>query len=159
MVVATSCSKNFGLYRERTGTLLVQAKGEKQANAIQTHVQDAARANYSMPPAYGGLLVETILNDDALRHEWELELEAMASRVKSLRAGLLKKIQQQGIEQDFSFITRQKGMFSYLGISKAQVTRLREEYSIYMADSSRINVAGLNTHCLDYVAGALKAVL
>lgn len=159
MVIATSCSKNFGLYRERTGTLLVQAKGEKQANAIQTHVQDAARANYSMPPAYGGFLVETILNDDALRHEWEAELEAMAARVKSLRTGLLDKIQQQGIDQDFGFITRQKGMFSYLGISKAQVTRLREEYSIYMADSSRINVAGLNTRSLDYVAGALKAVL
>jgi len=158
MVIATSCSKNFGLYRERTGTLLVQTANAKATDAVQTHVQDAARANYSMPPAYGGFLVETILNDDALRREWESELEVMASRVKSLRSGLLEKIQQQGIDKDFSFITRQKGMFSYLGISKAQVTRLREEFSIYMADSSRINVAGLNTSCLEYVASALKAV-
>ncbi len=159
MVIATSCSKNFGLYRERTGTLLVQTSETKQANAIQTHVQDAARSNYSMPPAYGGFLVETILNDATLRSEWEHELEAMATRVKSLRAGLLEKIQQQGIDRDFSFITQQKGMFSYLGIDKEQVTRLRKEFSIYMADSSRINVAGLNTRCLDYVASALKAVL
>ena len=82
----------------------------------------------------------------------------MATRVKSLRSGLLEKIQQRDIQQDFSFITAQKGMFTYLGISKEQVTRLRNEYAIYMADSSRINVAGLNTHCLDYVADALKAV-
>ncbi len=112
-----------------------------------------------MPPAYGGFLVETILNDPALRNEWESELVAMATRIKSLRSGLVESIQHQGIDKDFSFIDRQKGMFSCLGISREQVTRLRKEFSIYMADSSRINVAGLNTQCLDYVAGALKAVL
>lgn len=159
MVIATSCSKNFGLYRERTGTLLVQTKSAETAHAIQTHVQDAARANYSMPPAYGGFLVDTVLQDPGLRLEWENELKAMAERVKSLRAGLLEKIQARDIDKDFSFIVNQKGMFSFLGISKEQVTRLREEYSIYMADSSRINVAGLNTECLDYVADALEAVL
>jgi len=159
MVIATSCSKNFGLYRERTGTLLVQTKSEANAHAIQTHTQDAARANYSMPPAYGGFLVETVLNNPALRQEWEDELNGMATRVKSLRAGLLNKIQERGIDKDFGFITQQKGMFSYLGISKEQVRRLREDFSIYMADSSRINVAGLNTQCLNYVADSLKTVL
>ena len=159
MVIATSCSKNFGLYRERTGTLLVQTKSADTAHAIQTHVQDAARANYSMPPAYGGFLVETVLEDSTLRQEWEDELNNMAERVKSLRAGLLEKIQARDIVKDFSFIVKQKGMFSFLGISKEQVRRMREEYSIYMADSSRINVAGLNTDCLDYVADALEAVL
>ena len=159
MIIATSCSKNFGLYRERTGTLLVQTQNAANANAIQTHVQDAARANYSMPPAYGGFLVEKVLTDAALRQEWEDELNSMATRVKSLRAGLLEKIQARGIDKDFSFITTQKGMFSYLGINKEQVRRMREEFSIYMADSSRINVAGLNTQCLDYVADALKTVL
>lgn len=159
MIIATSCSKNFGLYRERTGTLLVQAKNAEAAKAIQTHTQDAARANYSMPPAYGGFLVEKVLTNSDLRQEWEQELAAMATRVKSLRAGLLEKIQARGISKDFGFITTQKGMFSYLGINKEQVKRMREEFSIYMADSSRINVAGLNTQCLDYVADALKAVL
>ncbi|TQV71588.1 aspartate/tyrosine/aromatic aminotransferase [Aliikangiella marina] len=159
MVIATSCSKNFGLYRERTGTLLVQTKSAENAHAIQTHVQDAARANYSMPPAYGGFLVDTVLQDPALRKEWEDELNSMAERVKSLRAGLLEKIQARDIDKDFSFIVEQKGMFSFLGISKEQVRKMREDYSIYMADSSRINVAGLNTECLDYVADALEAVL
>ncbi|MET1253786.1 aromatic amino acid transaminase [Aliikangiella maris] len=159
MIVATSCSKNFGLYRERTGSLLIQTKSKEQAQAIQTQIQDVARANYSMSPAYGGFLVDLVLSNDSLRTEWEAELNSMALRVKSLRAGLLKQIQLQGIEQDFSFITQQKGMFSYLGITKEQVQRLKSEYSIYMADSSRVNVAGLNTHCLEYVAQSLKAVL
>lgn len=159
MLIATSCSKNFGLYRERAGTLLVQTKNETQAKAMETQIQDVARANYSMSPAYGGFLVDIVLHDAALRAEWENELNSMAVRVKSLRSGLLEKIQQKGIDKDFSFITQQKGMFTYLGITKEQVQRLRSEYSIYMADSSRINVAGLNTHCLDYVADALKAVV
>jgi aspartate aminotransferase len=158
MVIATSCSKNFGLYRERAGCLMIQTASESQANAIQTQIQDVARANYSMSPAYGGFLVDIVLHDDALRKEWQDELDAMATRVKSLRAGLLEKINQRGIDKDFSFITEQKGMFSYLGINKEQVREMREKFSIYMADSSRINVAGLNTHCLDYVADALKAV-
>ncbi len=159
MVIATSASKNFGLYRERTGTLLVQTKSANQAIALQTQMQDVARANYSMPPAYGGFLVDMVLHDADLRTEWESELNAMAARVKSLRTGLLEKIQQRDIEKDFSFITQQKGMFTYLGITREQVKQLRNEYAIYMADSSRINVAGLNTQCLDYVADALQAVV
>lgn len=159
MLIATSCSKNFGLYRERTGSLLVQTATPAQADAAQTQIQDIARSIYSMSPAYGGFLVDTVLNNQELRNEWETELNAMAARVKSLREGLLGKIKERNIEQNFDFITTQKGMFSYLGISQQQVHRLRDEYAIYMADSSRINVAGLNTHCLDYVADALKAVL
>ncbi|MEE4244514.1 MAG: amino acid aminotransferase [Kangiellaceae bacterium] len=159
MIIATSCSKNFGLYRERTGCLMIQTESAKEATAIQTQIQDIARANYSMSPAYGGFLVDIIMHNDGLRNEWQTELAAMATRVKSLRSGLLAQIEQQGIDQDFSFITQQKGMFTYLGINKEQVRRLREEFSIYMADSSRINVAGLNTQCLEYVAQSLKAVL
>ncbi len=159
MVIATSCSKNFGLYRERTGCLMVQTSSAEQATAIQTQIQDVARANYSMSPAYGGFLVDSILHNAQLRSEWEDELNAMATRVKSLRSGLLAEIEKRGIDKDFSFITHQKGMFSYLGISKEQVQKMRQDFSIYMADSSRINVAGLNTHCLGYVADALKAVV
>ena len=158
MIIATSCSKNFGLYRERTGSLLIQTKSAENANAIQTQIQDVARAIYSMSPAYGGFIVDRILSDASLRTEWETELNAMAQRVKSLRQGLLDKIQERGIDKDFGFIVEQKGMFSYLGISKEQVAQMKNDFSIYMADSSRINVAGLNTHCLDYVADALKKV-
>jgi aspartate aminotransferase len=159
MLIATSCSKNFGLYRERAGSLFVQTKNQSQADALQTQIQDVARANYSMSPAYGGYIVDKVLHTPALRAEWESELNMMATRVKSLRSGLLEKIQQRDISHDFSFITQQKGMFSYLGINKDHINQLRNEYGIYMADSSRINVAGLNTHCLDYVADALKSVL
>lgn len=158
LLIASSCSKNFGLYRERVGCLMVQTQNSQQATAAQTHIQDLARGNYSMPPAWGAYLVDIVLNDPQLKQQWQQELAAMASRIKSLRAGLLQKIQAQGIDKDFSFITQQKGMFSYLGITKEQVERLRKERSIYMASSSRINVAGLNTHCLDYVAESLKSV-
>ncbi|NVJ61286.1 MAG: aspartate/tyrosine/aromatic aminotransferase [Gammaproteobacteria bacterium] len=158
MVIATSCSKNFGLYRERTGCLLIQTESAQTAKAIQTQIQDVARANYSMSPAYGGFLVDIVLHNEALNREWKEELDAMATRVKSLRHGLLEQIKAQGVSQNFDFITEQKGMFSYLGISKEQVTQLRNDFSIYMADSSRINVAGLNTQCLEYVAQALKKV-
>ncbi len=159
MLIATSCSKNFGLYRERTGSLQVQTKDTARAEAVLTQIKDAARANYSMSPAYGGILVDKVLNDENLRSEWETELNAMASRVISLRAGLREKKKKKNIDKDFSFLTAQKGMFSFLGLSKDQVLQLRNEYAIYMADSSRINVAGLNTHCVDYVADAIESVL
>ncbi|MGX5201717.1 amino acid aminotransferase [Aliikangiella sp. IMCC44632] len=159
MIIATSCSKNFGLYRERAGTLLVQTKNQAQAHAIQTQTQDIARAIYSMSPAYGGFLVDKVLSSPTLRSEWETELNAMATRIKALRSGLLNELEQRGVGDNFQFITQQKGMFTYLGINQEQVAKLRAEYSIYMADSSRINVAGLNTQCLSYVADALKAVL
>ena len=116
LVLATSCSKNFGLYRERTGGLMVQTANATQATAIQTQIQDVARANYSMSPAYGGYLVEAVLQDDSLRQEWMTELDAMATRVKSLREGLVEKLAQRGVSKDFSFIREQKGMFSFLGI-------------------------------------------
>ncbi len=158
MVIASSCSKNFGLYRERTGCLMVQSESQTQADAMQSQIQDVARANYSMSPAYGGFLVDIVLHTPELRTQWEDELNAMATRVKSLRQGLLDNINERDLSTDFSFITKQKGMFSYLNITQEQVRQLRKEYSIYMADSSRINVAGLNTQCLGYVADALKKV-
>jgi len=159
MLVATSCSKNFGLYRERTGSLLFQTASTANSEAVLSQAKEAARSSYSMSPAYGGFLVDIVLNNSDLRTEWETELNSMAKRIKDLRQGLLAKIEDRGISQDFSFITDQKGMFTYLGISKEQVHRMKNEFSIYMADSSRINVAGLNTGCLDYVADALSTVL
>ncbi len=159
VVIAVSCSKNFGLYRERTGCLMVLTSTSSEAQAVQTHIQDAARANYSMSPAYGGYLVDKVLNQQDLKTNWQTELDEMATRVRGLRQGLVAAFQSEGIEKDFSFITRQKGMFSFLGISKEQVDALKNQFGIYMAGSSRINVAGLNTQCLPYVAKAVASVL
>jgi len=158
MIIASSCSKNFGVYRDRVGCIMVQTETADSANAGLTQLKDVARASYSMPPAYGGFLVSQVMNDATLRKEWQTELAEMANRVTSLRQGLLDAILARDIEQDFSFITKQKGMFSYLGIDSEQIARLRADYAIYMAGSSRINVAGLTTSSIDYVADALQAV-
>ena len=158
MLVSVSCSKNFGLYRDRTGAILVQTASAEKAEAVNTQIKDVARSSYSMPPAYGGFLVNIVMNDPDLYNIWHSELAAMAHRVKSLRSGLQNALESRGIDKDFSFITRQKGMFSYLGISGEQIKRLKEDYAIYMAGSSRINVAGLNMSSIDYVADSIKAV-
>ncbi|MBT8448152.1 MAG: aspartate/tyrosine/aromatic aminotransferase [Gammaproteobacteria bacterium] len=158
MMIATSCSKNFGLYRDRVGSILVQTGSSDKAIAAVTQLKDAARASYSMPPAYGGYLVNHVMSKPELKAMWQDELAAMAGRVKQLRQGLLNALNARNVSKDFSFITQQKGMFSYLGITPEQIHTLREEYAIYMAGSSRINVAGLTTDSIDYVADAIKAV-
>ena len=158
MMLATSCSKNFGLYRDRVGSILVQTGSSDKASAAVTQMKDAARASYSMPPAYGGYLVSHVMASPELKTMWQDELASMAGRVKQLRQGLLDALRARNVSKDFSFITQQKGMFSYLNITPAQIKTLREEYAIYMAGSSRINVAGLTTGSIDYVADALKAV-
>lgn len=158
MMIATSCSKNFGLYRDRVGSILVQTGTSEKASAAVTQMKDAARASYSMPPAYGGYLVGHIMTNPGLQSMWQDELASMASRVKDLRQGLLTALQVRNVSKDFSFITEQKGMFSYLNITPDQIKTLREEFAIYMAGSSRINVAGLTTNTIDYVADAIKAV-
>lgn len=158
MIISVSCSKNFGLYRDRTGAILVQTENSEKADAAVTQLKDIARGSYSMPPAYGGFLVDIVMSDDVLRAQWKEELAGMANRVKSLRQGLLDALIARQVARDFSFITKQKGMFSYLGINPEQINRLRDEYAIYMAGSSRINVAGLTTSSIDYVADAIKAV-
>ncbi len=158
MIVSVSCSKNFGLYRDRTGAILVQTETADKAVAATTQIKDVARSSYSMPPAYGGFLVDIVMQDPILRDQWQTELAAMAQRVKTLRSGLLSALESRGIDKDFSFITKQKGMFSYLGISPEQILRLKNDHAIYMAGSSRINVAGLNMRTIDYVADSIKAV-
>jgi aspartate aminotransferase len=157
MIVAVSCSKNFGLYRDRVGAIMVQTETAEKAQAAETQMKDVARASYSMPPAYGGYLVNIVMSDAQLKAEWQAELAAMANRVKTLRDGLVTALHARGVEKDFSFISRQKGMFSYLGIQPEQINQLRDDYAIYMAGSSRINVAGLTTSSIDYVADAIKA--
>jgi len=159
MVIASSCSKNFGLYRERTGTAIIISATEAQAHITQSQMNGLIRANYSMPPSHGALVVETILADPKLKQMWRDELKTMRKRIKHLRGQLVDAIKAEGVEQDFSFIERQHGMFSFLGINAAQVDQLVNEHSVYIVGSSRINLAGLNQRNIAYVAKAIAAVL
>lgn len=159
LLVASSCSKNFGLYRERTGTLTIQAENAEQADATLSHVNALARGIYSMPPAHGSTLVGTILQSDELHQRWSSELGQMRNRINGLRAQLAQGLNSAQSKRDFSYIQQEFGMFSFLGLSVEQVSELRERYSIYMTDSSRINVAGLNHDNLEYVVKAINSVL
>ncbi len=159
MVIASSCSKNFGLYRERTGTAMIIAANAQQASLAQGQMNSVIRANYSMPPSHGALVVETILADPKLKQMWRDELKTMRKRIKDLRSQLVDAIKAEGVSQDFSFIERQTGMFSFLGVSAEQVDKLVNEHSVYLVGSSRINLAGLNQRNIAYVAKSIAAVL
>jgi aspartate aminotransferase len=159
VVVAASCSKNFGLYRERVGLAAMITANTQTRKAIQTQIQYIARGIYSMPPSYGGALVDIILGDETLRNEWMVEVEAMRTRMKSLRALLVDKLAEKGAPMDFGFVNEQKGMFSYLCISPEQVQRMRDEHSVYFVGSSRVNIAGISRGNVDALASALVSVL
>jgi aspartate aminotransferase len=159
MVVATSFSKNFGLYRERAAALSLVFADTKQADAGFSQLLNVARAIYSMPPAHGSTIVDIILHSDELTQVWQSELTQMRERIAGLRSQLVTSLNglQQG--RDFSFIARERGMFSFLGLTVEQVRKLKNDYSIYMTDTSRISVAGLTTEKMDYVAKAIVTVL
>jgi aspartate aminotransferase len=159
LIVVSSCSKNFGLYRERTGAMTLICDSEAAASVATTQIAGAARAMYSMPPDHGAAIVQLILSNDALRTEWDAELTEMRDRINGLRSQFVKQIQSVGIEQDFSFIEREKGMFSFLGVNVDQVQSLVNDYSIYLVNSSRINVAGINDSNIEYLANSLTTVL
>lgn len=159
LVIASSCSKNFGIYRERVGSVLIVAQNARQAQTCDSQLARIVRGIYSMPPSHGGAVVAHILTNDNLRQNWLDELNAMRERIFSLRGQLLAQLNASGVNNDFSFITRQSGMFSFLDISADQVQRLRNEFSIYMTNDSRINVAGLNRHNIDYLSRAIASVL
>jgi aspartate aminotransferase len=158
LLVAASCSKNMGLYRERTGICIFVCRDSDNAEAVFSQAAVAARRVYSMPPAHGAILAGRILSDPTLDALWREELAAMCERVNGLRAKLVSQLQAVS-DRDFSFIQREKGMFSFLGLSAEQAQRLRAEHSVYMLDSSRINVAGINAGNIDYLARAVAAVL
>jgi aspartate aminotransferase len=159
VIIASSCSKNFGLYRERTGAVVVITETAAQSEAAQSQVVSTAREMYSVPPAHGAALVGMILDDAALRTEWDAELTEMRDRINGLRVELVSKLKAKGVDRDFSFIQHEKGMFSFLGLSPEQVKRLINEFSIYLVGSSRINVAGINKSNIDYLVNAIAAVL
>ncbi|MBB3169241.1 aromatic amino acid transaminase [Simiduia aestuariiviva] len=159
MIVSSSCSKNFGLYRERAGALSIMYASSADADKGQSNLFSLVRGMYSMPPNHGSAIVETILGSPNLTATWHKELAEMRERIKSLRALLNQKLQEKGAEGDFSFIERQSGMFSFLGINKEQVHSLVHDYSIYLVDSSRINIAGISLANVDYLAESIVAVL
>ncbi len=159
-LVASSFSKNFGLYRERTGALTVVAGSADEAAVAMSYVKKTARVIYSNPPAHGGLIVTAILQDSGLSKLWQKELDVMRDRIAGMRIALADGLKQRGVPMDCSFITQQKGMFSFSGLNKEQVDFLREEKAIYIVGSGRINVAGLtpgnmNTVC-DAIAESFK---
>lgn len=159
LVVVSSCSKNFGLYRERTGSLTVISGNAASAKAAGSQIASIARSIYSMPPDHGAAVVIEILGDSTLNADWETELTEVRNRINGLRTELVNALVAKGIDRDFSFIQREKGMFSFLGLSVDQVHSLINNYSIYLVDSSRINIAGINHSNLDYLADSIKQVL
>jgi len=159
VIVASSCSKNFAVYRERTGAISVVGKNARKTADAVTVINALTRRNYSMPPAHGPGIIDIILHDQELAALWRSEVDAMRNRINGLRSLLVERIAAAGIERDFSFLERQTGMFSFLGLDVQQVRRLREEFSIYTVDSARVNIASFNRHNIDYFVDALKTVL
>ena len=157
--VATSFSKSFSLYGERVGALSVVCESADETVRVLSQLKVAIRANYSNPPIHGAQIVATVLATPALRAEWDRELAGMRTRIKTMRTALVDKLKAAGIQQDLSYITRQQGMFSYSGLTVAQMQRLRSEYGIYGLDSGRICVAALNAKNLDAVVKAIAAVM
>lgn len=159
LIVCSSCSKNFGLYRERLGATTVVAKDPATADIAHSVILAVVRSIYSMPPNHGAFIVDTILSSEELRTMWEQELAEKRDRINGLRRLLVEKLNAKCDGHDFGFIERQHGMFSFLGTSKEQVARLKDEYSIYIVDSSRMNVAGISQANIDYFADSVAAVL
>jgi aromatic-amino-acid transaminase len=157
--VSSSFSKSLSLYGERAGALSVVTQDAEEAGRILSQLKRVIRTNYSNPPTHGGQTVAMVLTTPELRAQWEVELGEMRDRIKLMRRELVDKIRSHRADFDFSFVARQRGMFSYSGLSKEQVHRLRSEYAIYAIDSGRICVAALNSKNIDYVAEAIAKVL
>jgi aromatic-amino-acid transaminase len=157
--VSSSYSKSFSLYGERVGALSVVASSAEEAARVLSQLKRTIRANYSNPPTLGGQIVATVLASPELRALWEQELGGMRERIKAMRQALVEGIQRRVPGANFGFVLRQRGMFSYSGLTKDQVARLRQTFSIYAIDSGRICVAALNSKNIDYVAEAVAKVL
>jgi aromatic-amino-acid transaminase len=158
-LVASSFSKNFSLYGERVGALSIVTESKEEAARVLSQVKRVIRTNYSNPPTHGGIVAAAVLNSPKLRKQWEEELAAMRDRIRAMRTGLVDKLKAAGVKQDFSFVIKQRGMFSYTGLTRDQVERLREEFGIYAVGTGRICLAALNSRNIDYVAKAIAAVV
>ena len=157
--VSSSFSKSFSLYGERVGALSVVTASKDESARVLSQVKRVIRTNYSNPPTHGGAVVATVLSTPELRQMWENELSSMRERIRAMRISLVEKLKSKGVAQDFSFVVKQRGMFSYTGLSAEQVARMQNEFGIYAVSTGRICLAALNTKNIDYVADAIAAVL
>ncbi|EWC39528.1 amino acid aminotransferase [Stutzerimonas stutzeri] len=159
MLITSSCSKNFGLYRERTGALIAITRDAERLLDVRSQLASLARNLWSTPPAHGAAVVATILADEPLRQVWQDEVERMRQRIAGLRHGLVEALTPYGLAERFAHIAGQRGMFSYTGLTAEQVRRLRAEDSVYLLESGRANVAGLDAERLDDLAKAIARVV
>jgi len=157
--VSTSFSKSFSLYGERVGALSVLCASKEEADRVLSQLKIVIRTNYSNPPTHGGAVVAAVLNNPELRALWERELGEMRVRIKAMRQKLVDGLKAAGVQKDMSFITKQIGMFSYSGLSKEQMVRLRNEFGIYGTDTGRMCVAALNSKNIDYVCQCIAKVI
>ena len=158
-LVASSFSKSFSLYGERVGALTLLTPSRDAAERVLSQTKRVIRASYSSPPTHGAALVTAVLASRELRAQWESELAGMRDRIRSMRDRLVEGLARRGVPTDFSFVRRQRGMFSYSGLTSAQVDRLREQYGVYAVGTGRICVAALNLRNIDAVCDAIAAVL
>ncbi|MFZ1513502.1 MAG: aminotransferase class I/II-fold pyridoxal phosphate-dependent enzyme, partial [Tabrizicola sp.] len=158
VLIAASCSKNFGIYRERTGILIALTSPDRKA-VVQGNLSFLNRQNYSFPPDHGARLVTMILEDQALTADWKAELEEVRQNMLGLRKQLADELRRATNTDRFDFVASHRGMFSRLGLTEAQVNRLREEHGIYMVGDSRINIAGLNAKTVPILAAAIALVI
>jgi len=159
MIVSTSCSKNFGLYRDRVGSLSLMSATADSLGVLASQANNYVRTVYSMPPDHGAAAVSIILADDKLRAEWLVELKDMRDRLKAMRGLLYNALLEKAPGQDFSHLVRANGMFCFLGISAKNIVRLKKDFGIYMVDDSRINVAGITADNVEYLSNSIAAVL
>jgi aspartate/tyrosine/aromatic aminotransferase len=159
MIVANSCSKNFGLYRDRVGSVSFLAADTATRDIVSSQVNNYVRTLYSMPPDHGAAVVGMILDDDVLRSEWLGEVDEMRERLQSMRVLLNDALLERSPGRDFSHLVRANGMFCFLGVSPDEVRKLKQDYGVYMVDSSRINVAGITERNVGYLADAIAAVI
>jgi len=157
--VSSSFSKSFSLYGERVGALSIVTANKDESARVLSQVKRVVRTNYSNPPTHGGAIVAAVLASPELRKLWEEELAGMRERIRAMRTGLVEKLRARGVAQDFSFVAKQRGMFSYTGLSAGQVERLKAEFGIYAVSTGRICLAALNSRNIDYTADAIAAIL
>ncbi|TJZ74830.1 amino acid aminotransferase [Chitiniphilus eburneus] len=157
--ISSSFSKSFSLYGERVGALTIITSGKEESGRVLSQLKRVIRTNYSNPPIHGGAIVAAVLSDAGLRAQWEDELAGMRDRIRAMRTGLVEKLKARNVAQDFSFVVGQRGMFSYTGLTAAQVEKLKDEYGIYAVSTGRICLAALNNQNIDYVADAIAKVV
>jgi len=158
-LVSSSFSKSFSLYGERVGALSFVAQSKDEAARVLSQLKRVVRTNYSNPPIHGGSLVATVLASPELRAMWEQELAGMRDRIRAMRTGLVERLAARGVKRDFGFVAKQRGMFSYSGLTSAQVDRLRDEFGIYAVSTGRICLAAVNSRNIEAVADAIAAVI